>query len=67
MTAVRKSKRIRTVEYDDRWGWIARSPFDGHQLGGDGFYWRTRDVARTVVGEERMFGPIENSPAENRP
>ncbi len=48
--------RIRTVEYDPGEGWIARSPYDGRQLGGDGFVWRTRDVARTVVDEERLLG-----------
>lgn len=48
-------KRIRTVEYVKGEGWLARSPYDGRQLGGDGFVWRTRDVARTVVDECKLF------------
>lgn len=55
MNGGKMTGRIRTVEYDPDWGWIARSPFDGRELGGDGFRWRTRDVARTVVEEERLL------------
>jgi hypothetical protein len=46
--------RVRTVEYEPGEGWIARSPFDGRELGGNGFRWRTRSVARCVVDEERF-------------
>lgn len=62
------AERIRTVEYDPGWGWIARSPYDGHEIGGDGFRWRTRDVARTVVWETRLLdGPShKHSPHQPR-
>ena len=60
--------RFRTVEYVPGEGWIARSPYDGRQLGGDGFVWRTRDVARTVVDECRIFDqPARTSTKEPRP
>jgi hypothetical protein len=48
-------KRIRTVEYDPGWGWIARSPFTGEEIPEPDFRWRTREVARTVVQEQRIF------------
>jgi hypothetical protein len=41
------TKRIRTVEYDPDWGYIARNPWTGKEIIED-FRWRTRDVARTV-------------------
>jgi hypothetical protein len=47
--------RVRTVERDPGGGWIARSPFDGRELGGDGFRWNSRSVARTVVDEDRVL------------
>ncbi len=48
-------KRVRTVEYDPGWGWIARDPETGKEII-DGFRWRTRSVARAVVDETRMLG-----------
>lgn len=38
-----------TIEYDPGWGWIARNPY------GNGFRWRTRDIARAVVDESRLL------------
>ena len=46
-------KRIRTVEYEPCEGWIARSPFDGRELGGKGFRWNSRDAA--LETEELYF------------
>ena len=59
--------RTRTIEYDPGEGWVARSPYDGRQLGGEGFVWRTRDVARTVVDECRMCDRPSPSAAKARP
>ncbi len=47
-------KRIRTVEYDPGWGWIARNPWTGKEVI-EGFVWRTRSVARAVVEEARRL------------
>lgn len=52
--------RIKTVEYVPGEGWIARSPFDGRELGGTGFRWNSRSSARCVVDEERVL-PKEDS------
>lgn len=57
-------KLIRTVEYIPGEGWIARSPYDGRQLGGEGFVWRTRYVARTVVDESRIFDRPDRAAAK---
>lgn len=46
--------RIRTVEYEPGWGWIARNPWTGKEVIED-FVWRSRSVARAVVAEARMF------------
>lgn len=46
--------RVRTVEYDKGWGWIARSPFTGEEIIQD-FRWASREVARTVVLETRLL------------
>jgi hypothetical protein len=46
--------RIRAVEHEAGWGWIARSPWTGKEIV-EGFRWRTRDVARTVVEEDRLL------------
>lgn len=53
--------RIRTVEYEPGWGWIARDPWTGKEVIED-FVWRTRSVARAVVDEARLFRKPESSP-----
>jgi hypothetical protein len=49
-------KRIRTVEYDPGWGWIARNPYTGEEIIED-FVWCSRSVARAVVAEARLGKP----------
>jgi hypothetical protein len=44
--------RVRTVEYEPGWGWIARSPYTGREIIED-FRWRSRDIARAVVREAK--------------
>lgn len=44
--------RVKTVEYDPGWGWIARDPATGKDVLED-FVWRTRSVARSVVDQAR--------------
>lgn len=53
--------RPRTVEHEPGCGWIARCPATGRELGGVGFRWRTRSVARTVVDEERLLPEYLNA------
>lgn len=53
--------RVRTVEYDAGYGfaaggWIARCPRTGAEIMEEGFLWRTRSVARSVVDEHRVCG-----------
>lgn len=50
-----KRKRVRTVEYDIGWGWIARNPFTGQVIPDDDFRWSSRSVARSVVLECRLL------------
>lgn len=50
-------ERIRTVEYDPGWGWIARCPWSGFEIMCPGFRWNSRSVARAVVYESRVLGP----------
>lgn len=40
--------RIRTVEYEPGWGWIARDPRTGKEVIHD-FRWSSRAIARQVV------------------
>ena len=47
------AKRIKTVEYDPGWGYIARNPRTGKEVIEE-FRWRTRDVARAVVAAARL-------------
>jgi hypothetical protein len=47
------AKRIKTVEYDPGWGYIARNPRTGKEVIEE-FRWRTRDMARAVVAEARL-------------
>jgi len=49
-----RRSRIRTVEHDPGWGWIARNPFTGCEISED-FRWASRSVARAVVLECRIF------------
>ena len=44
--------RIRTVEYEPGWGWIARDPRTGKEVIHD-FRWRSRAIARQVVSGVR--------------
>lgn len=49
-----RTQRIRTVEYEAPWGWIARNPWTGAEVIPE-FRWRTRSVARCVVDEARLL------------
>lgn len=51
--------RVRTVEFDHGWGWIARNPFTGEEIW-PGFRWASRSVARTVVAECRLLHASES-------
>ena len=42
--------RIRTVEYEPGWGWIARDPRTGKEVIHD-FRWSSRAIAREVSRE----------------
>lgn len=48
-------RRVRTVEYDPGYGWIARNPFTGREIPEDGFRWVSRSVARSVVLECKLL------------
>jgi hypothetical protein len=48
------------VEKDPDGGWIARKK-DGSIIGGEGWRWNSRSVARTVVIEADLFGPPKTS------
>jgi hypothetical protein len=50
------TKRVRTVEYEPGWGWIARNPWTGEECWPD-FVWASRSVARAVVDDYRRAGP----------
>ncbi|WP_149344770.1 hypothetical protein [Neorhizobium sp. P12A] len=52
--------RIKTVEYEEGFGWIARHPVTGEEIIPE-FRWASRAIARTVVLESRMF--TEPTPA----
>lgn len=52
MSAQHKPGRIRTVEYDPGWGWIARDPKTGAEILPN-FRWTSRSVARDVVDQVR--------------
>ncbi len=58
--------RIRTVEYDAPWGWIAHNPWTGEEVI-EGFRWRTRDVARTVVDEARLLSKPDGVDQQIKP
>lgn len=47
-------KRVRAVEYEPGWGWIARDPRTGLEILPD-FRWASRSVARSVVLERRAI------------
>ncbi len=46
--------RIRTVEYDPGWGWIARDPSTGKEILHD-HRWPSRAMARSVVQQQRTL------------
>lgn len=46
-------KRVKRVEYERGWGWIARRK-DGTEVWPD-FRWSSRSVARAVVAETDML------------
>jgi hypothetical protein len=56
--------RVKTVEYDPGYGWIARCPWTGKEYPwpDDGFRWSSRSVARAVVNEARRL----NKPRRGR-
>ena len=47
-------KRVRTVEHETGWGWIARDPATGREVIPE-FRWRTRSAARDVVAAQRAL------------
>ena len=47
--------RIRTVEYEPGWGWIARDPRTGKEVVHD-FRWSSRAIAREVSRECERLG-----------
>lgn len=47
-------KRIRTVEYDPGFGWIARDPVTGEEVLPN-FRWNSRSVARSVALEAKLL------------
>jgi hypothetical protein len=51
-------KRVRTVEHEKGWGWIARDPATGREII-ENFRWASSDAARTAVMEARMFKDAE--------
>lgn len=48
-------RRVRTVEYDPGFGWIARDPLTGLEIPEAGFRWMSRSVARSVVLETSLL------------
>jgi hypothetical protein len=50
----RVGRRVRTVEYEPGWGWIARDPRTGREVL-ENFRWTSRSVARDVVREARAL------------
>lgn len=48
----RVGRRVRTVEYEPGWGWIARDPRTGREVL-ENFRWTSRSVARDVVDQCR--------------
>lgn len=52
-------KRVRTVEYEPGWGWIARDPATGEEIIPN-FRWASRSVARTVVLETKLLSPTQS-------
>ena len=52
------AKRVKTVEYDPGFGWIARESATGEEIMPN-FRWSSRSVARTVVAETRLLAVRE--------
>lgn len=61
--AAAAARRVRTVEYEPGYGWIARDPLTGREIPEDGFRWMSRSVARSVVLECRLLR-ASNAPSE---
>lgn len=65
-------RRVKTVEYDPGYGWIARHPRTGDEIIA-GFRWASRAVARTVVLEAKLLseakaeGEIHSPPGRSAP
>lgn len=53
-TSEKRARRVRTVEYDPGFGWIARNPATGQEIQKD-FRWTSRSVARDVVDQARRL------------
>lgn len=60
MSGLKRVRGMRRIEYDPGWGWIARDQCGG-EIGGKGFRWNSRAVARTVALETDMFGPFPSN------
>lgn len=46
--------RVRTVEYEPGWGWIARDPVTGEEVLKD-HRWPSRAMARSIVEQQRTL------------
>lgn len=49
----RVGRRVRTVEYEPGYGWIARDPITGREVI-ENFRWTSRSVARDVVRQAML-------------
>ena len=47
------ARRVRTVEYEPGYGWIARDPITGREVI-ENFRWTSRSVARDVVRQAML-------------
>lgn len=57
MSDIARIDGIRRVEQDRAGGWIARDQTGG-EIGGKGWRWNSRSVARTAALESDIFGPF---------
>ena len=59
-------RRVRTVEHDAGFGWIARSSRTDEEVL-PGFRWTSRAIARTVVLEDKLFAaPATPAPQDTK-
>lgn len=56
---------VRRVEHERYEGWIARDQCGG-EIGGSGFRWSSRSVARTVALEADWCGPCPSNEGGDR-